>query len=211
MGLKLSQIFRISLIFGIFHVSRSQEDVQRHNRVKIERLPYPHENYLLGVYENPPLANATCSCNTENFEFPLCGPSYGDGCGIKLFGRPPCAANAKCVPGCFCDNLRGYYRHPMTLQCVKAHECPRNFNYFNCAGEHEEYRLGDDSCKDSCDFHTGSRKCDVDQCVAGCFCKKGYARSKTQGNQCVPVFDCPNVDLNELNKCPSGTKLNGET
>lgn len=192
MGLRLSQIFRALLLFIAIHTTLSSGSDPRLN--------FPNGNYLLSVYPFPPY-DAACSCN-DIYENYICGPSYGDGCEVKIFGRPNCTVQPPCVDGCFCDNNRGWYRHPMSLNCVKYHECPsqKNFNYWNCAGKYEEYRLGDDLCKDSCDFHTKQVKCVAEQCVQGCFCKEGYARSRKHSNQCVPIYDCVNAGYNEVSE-----------
>lgn len=196
MGLRLSQIFRFILIIVavIHHISTDYS--HDYNSDKHHRLPFPHQNYLPGIYPDPP-NDRLCSCQ-DPYEHHVCGPSYGDGCEIQIFGRPSCAAKTKCIPGCFCNNLRGWYRHPMTLKCVKYDDCPKTFNYFNCPGQYEEYRLGDDSCMDSCDFHTGEVNCVANQCIPGCYCKKGYARSNRHSNQCVPIKECAYVDYNDV-------------
>lgn len=197
MGLRLSQIFRVLLIITALHYTFSNT-YQQQDESKYQRLSYPNDNYLIGLYPIPPY-NASCSCD-DAYENYICGPSYGDGCEIKIFGRPNCTAQPLCINGCFCDNRRGWYRHPMSLKCVKYAECPKYFNYWNCPGKYEVYRLGDDSCKDSCDFHTGVVNCQTEQCVPGCFCKKGYARSKKDNNQCVPIFDCGTANYNEVSE-----------
>lgn len=213
MGHRLSLIFRLLLFISIvIHQICSSDspsdlgayrennrDNDRGNRHHNDeeyhwRYGFPYQNYVPGVYPRPP-GDIECACE-DPYEQQVCGPSYGDGCEIQLYGRPSCAAYTKCLPGCYCDNLRGWYRHPMTLKCVKYDECPKQYNYFNCRGYFEEYRLGDNSCKDSCDFHTGVVNCVVEQCIPGCYCKKGYARSKRHNNQCVPIYECSNVNYN---------------
>uniref|UniRef100_A0A336LSN9 CSON014544 protein n=1 Tax=Culicoides sonorensis TaxID=179676 RepID=A0A336LSN9_CULSO len=205
MGLKLSFIFKFIFIFTLIEntISTGTEPQEVSKPTAplpegFERLDYPYPNYIVGLYPVPPF-DAACSCD-DKYEIQMCGPSYGDGCEIVFYGRPNCTTETTCLNGCYCDNRRGWYRHPMTLKCVKKHECPvpeKHYIYWNCGGKNEEYRLGDSLCEDSCDFHLGKVKCVANECVAGCYCKKGFARSKKFNNECVPIYDC---DYNELDQ-----------
>lgn len=88
----------------------------------------------------------------------------------------------------------------MNNTCVRKYDCPKpkkQYIYWDCPGKYEEYKIGENQCKDTCEFHMGLIQCVEDRCVPGCFCAKGFARNKKTGT-CIPIEDCPKTEILQM-------------
>nr|UPQ64758.1 zonadhesin-like protein 2 [Plectrocnemia conspersa] len=84
----------------------------------------------------------------------------------------------QCVSGCFCKT--GLVRD-CNGKCIKPENCP-----IKCTGPNEEYQECGTACPLTCENKNKNIIC-TEQCVKGCFCKKGYVR---KNKICVKPEEC---------------------
>lgn len=114
-------------------------------------------------------------CKKKFEEYNSCGTACPLTC--DNYKNPP-GCTKQCVPGCFCRN--GYVRNDAG-DCVRPSECRR------CLGNHEQYTDCGSACPLTCQNYQNPPICTA-QCVAGCFCEKGYIRNET--GDCVQPRQC---------------------
>ncbi|CRL03442.1 CLUMA_CG016437, isoform A [Clunio marinus] len=126
----------------------------------------------------------SCPSLCKAFEtFTDCGSGCGDlTCEIPNQDGLPCPEF--CQKGCFCSP--GYVRDS-NGRCIPCSECQTG----PCAcGENESYNLCGTACPDTCETLGEPTFC-TKQCVAGCFCDKGFVRGP-KGN-CIPENECTDL------------------
>ncbi|VDP04044.1 unnamed protein product [Soboliphyme baturini] len=137
----------------------------------------------------------------ENEEYLSCGTLCPLTC--QTYGAPEAIVCSKdCKSGCFCMN--GYVIGP-SGDCIRPDQCPEqpteppiiytlpvtpeptSMLYGVTCSENEVYSdCG--SCEDTCDTYSDGSSIPCPSCSAGCFCRRGYVRSKE--GQCVHPYYC---------------------
>ncbi|KFM77647.1 Zonadhesin, partial [Stegodyphus mimosarum] len=115
-------------------------------------------------------------CGT-NEEYNNCGTACPPTC-----SKPNPVCTKQCTRGCFCK--KGYIRNDNGI-CIPKEQCPKG-----TCGKNEEYKDCGTACPPTCS--KPDRIC-IEQCVSGCFCKKGYIRN--DNHICIPKKDCPKAHI----------------
>lgn len=119
---------------------------------------------------------AACDSKSPYYEFwNICPSPCGDGCDIHIL-QTECTSNCA-QPALTC--IVGFYRNPLTHQCVQASECPtaKEYNY-NCTKSHEVLKLPT-PCDDRCNAIKLFCPHVPAESKPRCGCVRGYCRNKS--------------------------------
>jgi len=154
--------------------------------------------YVQGVSDNSHSSEEVCPKN----QVLGCLPPCEETCGAPA---PTCAS--KCVTACYCKP--GYVRlsNVTGSRCVLKARCnlinhkPRAVQ---TCGENQVYNECGSACPPSCDglFYPQTSQVCTAQCVAGCFCKPGYFRTKD--GKCITPEECCTEKNEIFNQCGTG-------
>lgn len=104
-----------------------------------------------------------------------------------LSPRPLFCRGTVCTKACVCKPP--LVRNRATGECICVGSCPKL-----CTDPNEEYQKCGTACPLTCENRFILLLC-TDNCVAGCFCKPGFVRDKS--NKCIPVGFCDCVTCPE--------------
>ncbi|GFT53006.1 hypothetical protein NPIL_616831 [Nephila pilipes] len=119
----------------------------------------------------------------EDEEYYDCSPSCGGTC--STYRLRPIINCRQCLPGCWCR--KGYVKR-RDGKCVLEADCPPDETTRDTCGSTEIYQQCGSACPPTCSNRGKNQIC-TQQCVSGCFCRKGLVRND-QG-ECVEPKDCP--------------------
>ncbi|XP_035221983.1 zonadhesin-like, partial [Stegodyphus dumicola] len=121
----------------------------------------------------------------ENQHFRACGTPCLYTCEKFQNRRKRCLE--RCVPDCFCDI--GFLKTE-DGRCVRRENCPVRKLTVDCP-ENEHFEECGSAYPTTCDNSEDFERPEVEMCVKGCFCNKGFL--KDENGQCVTPENCPRV------------------